>query len=131
MVTRYETVDAYLQEQPAHRQELIKALRETVLGTRPCVTEIIKWNSPSYVYEGEDRVTVNASSQDAVRLILHAGVSTTEDKQAAPTFAGDPNGLLHWHSNIRASLAVADAEQARSQEDAIAEVVGNWLDAFA
>lgn len=131
MATSYRSVEAYLEDQPADRRDAINVLREIVLGARPGVTEIVKWNSPSFVYRGEDRITVNASAKDAVRLILHAGVSTAEDKQAAPTFTDDPDGLLHWHSNIRASLAVKDAADAAARREAIAAVVGNWLDAFA
>ena len=52
-------------------------------------------------------------------------------KTAAPTFTGDPDGLLHWHSNIRASLAVKDAADAEAKSEGIAAVVGDWLDAFA
>jgi hypothetical protein len=131
MVTSYKSVDAYLRDQPADRRDLINALREIVLSARPGVTEVVKWNSPSFVHQGEDRITVNASAKDAVRLIFHAGVSTVEDKKAAPTFTGDPDGLLHWHSNIRASLAVKSAAEAEGKRDAIAAVVGNWLDTFA
>lgn len=131
MATSYKTVEAYLNDQPAGRQALINALREIVLAARPGVTEIVKWNSPSYVYSGDDRITVNASAKDAVRLIFHAGVSTAEDKQAPPTFTGDPDDLLHWHSNIRASLAVKDAAEARDRGEAIARLVRSWLDFFA
>jgi len=131
MAANYKSVEAYLLDQSADRQELINVLREIVLATRTGVTEIVKWNSPSYVHNGEDRITVNASAKDTVRLILHAGVSTVEDKQAAPTFTGDPDRMLHWHSNIRASLAVGDVAEARAKRDAIAAVVGSWLDAFA
>ena len=131
MVTSYSSVDAYLRDQPAERQTAINVLRGTVLGARHGVTEIVKWNSPSYVYKGEDRITVNATAKEAVRLIFHAGVETAEDKQAAPTFTGDPDGLLRWHSNIRASLLVKDAAEAEAKREAIAAVVGNWLDAFA
>ena len=131
MANSYKTVEAYLQDQTADRRELINVLRDTVLGARHSVTEIVKWNSPSYVYKGEDRITINASAKEGVRLIFHAGVATAEDKQAAPTFTGDPYGLLHWHSNIRASLLVKDAAEAEASRDAMAAVVGNWLDAFA
>jgi hypothetical protein len=131
MATNYQSVDEYLQDQPADRRDAINVLREIVLTARPGVTEIVKWNSPSFVYQREDRITMNASAKDAVRLILHAGVSTVEDKQATPTFTGDPDGLLHWHSNIRASLAVTDAAEAADKRAVIAALVGNWLDAFA
>jgi hypothetical protein len=129
MATSYQTVGAFLQDQSEDRRLAINILREAVLGARPGVTEILKWNSPSFVYRGEDRVTVNASAKGPVRLILHAGVSTAEDKQAAPTFTGDPEGLLHWHSNIRASLAVTDAAEAETKRESITQLVGNWLDA--
>jgi hypothetical protein len=131
MVTSYQTVDAFLQDQSIDRRSAINVLREIVLTARPGVTEIVKWNSPNFVYQGDDRMTVNASAQNVVRLILHAGVSTAEDKQAAPNFTGDPDELLHWHSNIRASLAVKDATEAEAKRDAISRVVSNWLDAFA
>jgi hypothetical protein len=131
MATTYTSVDAYLQDQPADRRAVINVLRETVLGARPGVTEIVKWNSPSFVYQGEDRITVNASAREAVRLIFHAGVATQEDKQALPAFTGDPDGLLRWHSNIRASLLAKDAAEVEARCEAIATVVGNWLDAFA
>lgn len=32
--------------------ELVQAIRTTVLGVNPAIGEIIKWNSPCYVYNG-------------------------------------------------------------------------------
>jgi hypothetical protein len=131
MAVNYQSVDAYLNDQPADRRATVTVLREIVLSALPGVTEIVKWNSPSFVYNGEDRITVNASAKDAVRLIFHAGVSTAEDKLAPPTFTGDPDGLLQWHSDIRASLAVKNAAEAEAKRASIAAVVANWLNAFA
>lgn len=131
MPVTYKTVEAYLHDQTPERRELISTLREIVLGTREGIVEIIKWNSPSYIHNGNDRITVNASSKDVVRLIFHVGVSTPQDEQTPPAFAGDPEGLLHWHSGDRASLAVKDAAEANAKREAITHLIGDWLDAFA
>lgn len=120
MAVTHQTVDDYLAAQsPAARAE-VEALRALVRDAEPRVVEIIKWNSPSYTLDGEDRLTVNVGRNDAVRLVLHRGVHEQEKKGAASTFAGDPEGLLTWHSDIRASLAAADAGRAR-------DVVRAWL----
>lgn len=126
MATSYRTVDEFLAGQTDVRREEINALREIVLGTNPDLTEHVKWNSPSYVFDGEDRVTVNAHGK-AVNLILHAGPSIVEDKAAAPTFDGDATGMLRWHSNIRASMSFDSLDAINEQRQAIADVVSRWL----
>ena len=60
MATTYRTVDEFLADQTDVRRAEIDALREIVLSTHPDLIEHIKWNSPSFVFDGEDRVTVNA-----------------------------------------------------------------------
>ncbi len=120
MAVTHQTVDDYLAAQsPAARAE-VEALRSLVMDADPRLVEIVKWNSPSYTLDGEDRLTVNVGRNDAVRLVLHRGVHQAETKGATSNFAGDPEGLLTWHSDIRASLAAADAGRAR-------DVVRAWL----
>lgn len=120
MAVNHKTVDDYLAAQtPAARAE-VEALRAMVMDAEPRLVEIVKWNSPSYTLDGEDRLTVNVGRNDVVRLVLHRGVHEQETKGAASIFEGDPDGLLTWHSDIRASLAAADAGRAR-------DVVRAWL----
>lgn len=120
MATKFSTVEQYLAAQPADRLAEVEALRAAVMNAAPGITEIIKWNSPSYVWRGEDRLTINVGRGPAV-LVLHRGVSEAEDKSAASTFAGDPLGLLTWHSDIRASLPAS-----ATKDDAVA-VIRAWL----
>lgn len=75
-----------------------------VRGVHPDLVESIKWNSPNWSLDGTDLLTVNAGPKGPVRLILHRGAVTPERKGVASSFAGDPDGLLTWHSDIRASL---------------------------
>ena len=122
MAERFTTVAGYLDAlEPTTRAE-VDALRELVMDAEPALTEIVKWNSPSYVLRGEDRLTINAAGRGPVRLILHLGVDRAENRDAPSQFADDPTGLLTWHSDIRASLTAAGHPR-----DAVVNVIRAWL----
>lgn len=127
MPERFETVDEFLAAQSPERRADVGALRVLVLEAEPRLSEIVKWNSPSYVLDGVDRLTINAAGNGPVRLILHFGTRRAEDTAAAPAFAGDPEGLLTWHSNIRASLALPQAAELAAKREAILELIRAWL----
>lgn len=127
MPERFATVDEFLAAQSPERRADVEALRALVLEAEPRLTEIVKWNSPSYVLGGVDRLTINAAGNGPVRLILHFGTRRAEDTAAAPAFAGDPEGLLTWHSNIRASLALPQAAELAAKREAILELIRAWL----
>ncbi|PRY70005.1 uncharacterized protein DUF1801 [Glaciihabitans tibetensis] len=128
MAAKFSTVEDFLAAQSEAGRAQVEALREIVLTCTPGVQEHIKWNSPSYyIVPGEDRVTVNAHGAGPVRLVLHAGATTPEDKSAAPSFAGDPHGLLTWHSNIRASLTGGDLDGIAAAREHIAGVLRSWF----
>ncbi len=124
MPERFATVQDFLAAQPIERAAEVEVLRELVKTAEPRLDEIVKWNSPSYVLDGEDRLTINAAGKGPARLILHLGAAVAEDKKAKPDFSGDPDGLLTWHSNIRASLALSGREQQRA---AVVSVIREWL----
>ena len=127
MPERYATVDEFLSAQGPQRRADVEMLRALVHEAEPVLTEIVKWNSPNYTLGGVDRLTINAAGTGPVRLILHFGTERAEDKGAAPTFTGDPDGLLTWHSNIRASLALPARAKLAEQSDAIISVIRAWL----
>ncbi|HEY6801327.1 MAG TPA: DUF1801 domain-containing protein [Agromyces sp.] len=127
MPERFATVDEYLISHEPQRRAEIESLRSLVHEAEPSLTEIVKWNSPDYTLDGVDRLTINAAGKGPVRLILHFGTERSEDKGAAPTFTGDPDDLLTWHSNIRASLPMPATEQLPAERDAIISVIRAWL----
>jgi hypothetical protein len=124
---KFATVDAYLAAQSPERRTQVQTLRALVREAEPRLTEIVKWNSPNYTLDGVDRLTINAPGRGPVRLILHFGTGRAEDKGAAPTFEGDPDGLLTWHSDIRASLALPEGVELERKRDAVVAVVRAWL----
>lgn len=127
MPERFATVDEFLAAQGPERRADVEALRALVLEAEPGLTEIVKWNSPNYVLDGVDRLTINAAGKGPVRLILHFGTGRVEDKAAAPAFAGDPHGLLTWHSNIRASLELPPRAELAAKREAILGLIRAWL----
>ncbi|MFF2274452.1 DUF1801 domain-containing protein [Agromyces sp. NPDC058126] len=116
MADRYRTVDEFLAAQEPARRAQVDALRGLVHEAEPGLVEIVKWNSPDYTLDGVDRLTINAAGRGPVRLILHFGTARAEDRSAEPSFSGDPDGLLTWHSNIRASLVAPGLESASEPE---------------
>jgi hypothetical protein len=127
MPERFATVDEFLAAQTPERRADVETLRALVLEAEPGLSEIVKWNSPSYVLDGVDRLTINAAGTGPVRLILHFGTARAEDKAAASVFAGDPEGLLTWHSDIRASLALPPRAELASRREAILGLIQSWL----
>ena len=127
MVDRHSSVAEFLAAQPDDRRALVEALRSLVREASPAAQEIVKWNSPSYVLDGVDQATISAQGKNGVRLVLHRGASTAENRDAASAFTGDPQGLLTWHSDIRASLLVTDLADLAAKHAAAVEVVRAWL----
>ncbi|WP_395242776.1 DUF1801 domain-containing protein [Agromyces sp. MMS24-K17] len=127
MPARFATVDEFLAALTPERRADAEALRALVREAEPALVEIVKWNSPDYTLDGVDRLTINAAGKGPVRLILHFGTDRVEHKGAAPTFSGDPDGLLTWHSDIRASLTLPSADDLAARRDAIIAVIRAWL----
>lgn len=98
-------------------------MRALVHEASPELTEIVKWNSPNYVLDAVDRLTINAAGRSPVRLIMHFGALRAEDPTAAHSFTGDVTGLLTWHSDIRASLALPPLDELPAQRAAIVAVI--------
>lgn len=127
MPASFATIDEFVAAQTPERRADVEYLRGLVGEAEPGLVEVIKWNSPSYTLHGRDRLTINAAGKGPVRLILHFGTTRAEDKAAAPTFTGDPDGLLTWHSNIRASLPVPKPHEFAKARGAVIAVIRAWL----
>lgn len=96
-----------------------------MLAAHPRLVEVIKWNSPSYQLNGDDRVTVNARGERAL-LVLHRGATETEKRGISSSLA-DPAGLVTWVSDIRGTITVGDLDQIRRDSNAIAELLSRWV----
>ena len=105
----------------------VQLLRDIIRSLDPDLTEHVKWNAPSYVLDGEDRITMNLRNrQGLVKLVLHMGATRPEDKKAAPVLPDDA-GMVEWASDIRGLITFADAAEIREREPDLLRVLSGWL----
>jgi uncharacterized protein YdhG (YjbR/CyaY superfamily) len=123
---KYTLVSEFLEDLSDDKKAQVQALRDIII-VEPGLTEHIKWNAPSYVLDGEDRITFNLrNKEEAVKLILHMGVTRREDKKAKPIL-DDTSGLVTWSSDIRGILSFNSLDDIESKKDSITEVIKQWL----
>lgn len=120
-------VEEFLNKLDADKRVLVDALREIILNSEPKLEEHIKWNAPSYVLDGEDRITFNLmNKQEVVKLVLHMGATRKEDKKGAPVMQ-DKTGLIEWNSDIRGIITFASIEDINSKLTALEKIIKHWL----
>lgn len=129
MPTQHSTVAEFVAALDPERRAEVEELCEIVRSAHPELVESIKWNAPSWSLRGTDLLTVNVPRTGPVRLILHRGATTVENKTAASTFTGDPRGMLRWHSDIRASLAMPAADALDDARAEMVAVIRAWVEA--
>jgi len=109
------------------RKPLVEALLKAILEACPTLTETIKWNAPSFCFNGKDRLTIMLHKKDRVGLILHTGAKPKEDKNA-PHLYTDETELLEWNSNIRATISFSDLTEFLSKRTLFKKAVKRWIE---
>ena len=104
---------------------MLSILRQAVLAADPTIVENEKWNSPNFVYDGVDRVTLRVHPKGGVQVIFHRGAKLRAD---VDTFHfDDPTGLIEWPAPDRGVLKVADAAQATALAPQLTLLVRRWI----
>ena len=126
-VQKFKTVAEFMSNVDEPKKSQVELLRNIIFSVHPNVTEHIKWNAPSYVLEGEDRVTFNLiNKENVVKLIIHMGATQKEEKKAKPILSDD-TGIVEWNSNIRGTLSFADIEDVKAKAGLVDTVLRDWL----
>ena len=124
---KYKTVDEFLGSLDSDKKAQVEALRKIILDSSPGLEEHIKWNAPSYIYEGEDRITFNTlNKQGVVNIVLHMGALRKEDKKAAPILH-DTTGLISWSSDIRGMIRFENIKDVQAKSEKLSTVLKQWL----
>lgn len=125
-MNQFKDVDTFLASLPSSDREQVSLLRTIILQSQSGLQEHIKWNSPSYVWEGEDRITFNVNNKEGlVKLVFHMGATRPENKKGPP--AMDGMGLVAWQSDIRGLVTFTSDEDIRSKQGLLADLIGRWL----
>jgi len=118
-------VDAYLDALAHQLKPAVVRLRAAIMDSDDGIEEHLKWKAPSFVFDGEDRVTFALHPANRIRLILHRGVATRADTE---TFVfDDPSGLVAWAAPDRGVVTFASVEAAAEAEPALLELIGRWV----
>ncbi|WP_179873100.1 DUF1801 domain-containing protein [Microcella indica] len=108
-------------------REQVQLLRDIIGSLEADLTEHVKWNAPSYVFDGEDRITMDLrNKQGLVKLVLHMGATRPENRKGAPVLLED-EGIVEWASDVRGFVTFADAADIRAKEPALGRVLSSWL----
>ncbi|MGG0670289.1 DUF1801 domain-containing protein [Lederbergia citrisecunda] len=105
----------------------MEAVRTIILSTGDKITERIKWNAPSFCYEGEDRITFNLRGKGFFQLVFHCGAKKKDRKTDNPLI-DDTSGLLEWKAADRAIMEFTDENDVESKEEKLREVITKWLE---
>jgi hypothetical protein len=117
-------VDAFMGELVHPLKEEIETARKLVLGSAPGITERIKWNAPSFCYQGDDRVTFKLHPKDGVHLIFHRGAKPRDTEDFV---FEDGTGLLKWVAKDRAIVTFSGMKEIVAAKRALKTVVKQWM----
>lgn len=118
-------VDSYLASLEHQLKPAVIRLRDAILASDPGFSERIKWKAPSFVFDGEDRVTFALHPANRIRIVLHRGVARRDDTEGF--VFDDPSGLVVWASPDRGVVTFSSVEAAAEHEPALLELIGRWV----
>ncbi|WP_054957326.1 DUF1801 domain-containing protein [Paenibacillus dakarensis] len=108
------------------KSEIIE-VRRIVLDAYENLTELIKWNAPSFCFDHKDRITFNLHGKDYLRLIFHCGSKSTDQADKGPLFE-DHTNMLEWVTGDRAVIKFKSKEDVERKEKGLKEVVVKWIE---
>jgi len=123
----YTTVQDFLTDLTPERRAQVQTLCTIIKTEAPELTEHIKWNSPSYVYDDEDRITFNTHLADKIIVVIHMGAKRKENKKGLPIL-NDESGLITWSSDIRGAISFRNAEDIEAKKEAFVSIIKHWLE---
>lgn len=104
----------------------IEEVRQIILSADPQISEHIKWNAPSFRYNGDDRVTFHLRGKGYFQLIFHCGAKVKEHAGNGRMIEDD-SGLLEWAANDRAIAKFTGMDDVKAKKEKLAEVIGKWI----
>ena len=121
-------IDLYIQmlEQPL--ADLVQSIRQVILSTDPVIGEQIKWNAPSFFYQGEmqpfdpkeykrDIIVLNLRQKGHVLLVLPTGAKVT-----------DSWGILEGdYKDGRRMVTIKSVDELEVKKEQLQKVINAWL----
>jgi len=124
-----EKVDAYMQGLTHPLANVVEALRKAILSTDLEIGEEIKWNAPTFFYEGEMKpsnpkeykrylVVFNLYRKDCIRLVFPTGARVN-----------DKSGFLEGdYADGRRLALFQNMEDVMSRKTPLQSIIRKWLE---
>jgi hypothetical protein len=113
---RNPDVDAWFDRYDNPQKALVQAVREVILDTDDRVTEAIKWQAPTFMYDGNIASFYPKAKQHA-SLMFHTGASLP-----------DPTGMLEGAGETGRMARFTSFEDLDAKADALRGLVRAWID---
>jgi len=118
-------VDVFIAQLDHPMKPAVESLRAAFLESNPELSEHIKWNAPSFVFGGDDRVTFRLHPKGALQIILHRGTKIRAD--VADFTFDDPSGLITWPAKDRGVITLDDLADATAKRADVLATVTRWI----
>jgi hypothetical protein len=116
-MTRHNpAVDAWFDRYDNPQRELVLAVREAVLDADDRVTEVIKWQAPTFVYKG-NIASFYPKTRTHASLMFHRGAALD-----------DPDGLLEGEGDVSRVARFLDADELDAKRDALQRLIRQWIE---
>ena len=121
-------IDHYIQKLRAPIAELVQGVRQVILDTDPIIGEQIKWNAPSFFYQGNmqpfdpkaykrDMIVLNLRQKDHVLLIFPTGAKVANS-----------HGILEGnYQDGRRMVTIESLTELDTKKEALQLVIKDWL----
>lgn len=125
MPAKHKAIPDYLAALTPDQRATANALRALASAAAPDLVEHIKWNAPSFVHRGEDRITLGEDRAGRIRVILHRGVRAKD----ATGFSFDaPADLVQWATVDRGVMTFTSVDEVHAREADIGDIFRRWLE---
>jgi Domain of unknown function (DU1801) len=125
MAKKLNDVDSHLRDLRHPLKAGVEQLRSAILASDDRITEHVKWNAPSFCYDGVDRVTFRLQPGDRLQLVLHRGAKVRDDVDGFRF--DDPTGMVEWITADRGVVTFADLADVEARRDAVVDLVRRWV----
>jgi hypothetical protein len=116
-MNRNPDVDAWFERYDNPLKDVVRQVREVILDTDERVSEVIKWQAPTFVYKG-NIASFFPKAKQHVTLMFHQGASID-----------DPHGLLEGDGATSRSAKFTDAADLAAKRVALQAVIAGWISA--
>lgn len=111
-VNKTAEVDEFMCQREHPYKDAVQLLRTAIKGVNPRIIEQIKWNAPSFAYQGEYLCTFNLHTDSRVHLVFHN-----------PFIAQIESDLLEGEYRDRRMAYFADLADARKRKAELQRIV--------